>query len=405
MALLESYYTINQAVGVGMAIQKDGGVLLDSCQVMVRDKQLHLEKRVSGITDPAALSKHFDTKIPIALNLSGKGILYRQFPGATETGPINFSAVLPHANAEDFYIQYFHSGGSLFVAVIRKTDADKWIGLLREQGFNILMLSLGPFPVKNIVPQLNVYGEELRFNGHIIDRDEELNWRAYRYEESAGALFALKIGIEPISQQLLLPYAAAFQLVLSARLEVVQAQVPEMETALDLVLGDKQFRVKGFLILVCCFLLLLVNFFIFSWLYSANDQLTMEVGRSVRSTRDWQALKDTIRGKEALLTELGWDGGISKSRLISQIGALLPPEITWQEVTVNPVDPSGIRNKRSLQFFNRRMEIRGGCPQIIPVNEWIARIKTKTWVKEIRLESYTYNNELNTGQFTLMITY
>jgi Tfp pilus assembly protein PilN len=53
----------------------------------------------------------------------------------------------------------------------------------------------------------------------------------------------------------------------------------------------------------------------------------------------------------------------------------------------------------------QKIEVKGISPQIIPVNEWIARIKTRRWVKGVQLESYTYNNELNTGQFILTITY
>jgi len=39
------------------------------------------------------------------------------------------------------------------------------------------------------------------------------------------------------------------------------------------------------------------------------------------------------------------------------------------------------------------------------VNEWMARIKTKHWAKDVQLENYSFNNELNTGQFIVNITY
>lgn len=406
MSLFESYYAINKAIGLGITIGRDEeSALLDACQVMVKDKQLSLEQKITAITGMADLTRHFKPTIPLVLNLSGKGILYKQMARIDGINAANFSAVLPNANPDDFYVQHFPSGDLSFVALIRKADADHWIGLLDKQGFQVLMLSLGPFPVQHILPQLNIYGEELLFGGHRIDRDTDLNWRAYRYDERALASFPLKLENEVIDQRLVIPYAAAFQLVLAARLDVIQAVVPSLQVSFNQVLSFRKFRVQGFLVLLSLFLLLLLNFIVLSWLDRSNQLLNQQVSSSTQSTIDAQAIKDRIGEKEVLLRELGWEEGIHKSVLIGEIAALLPPEVNWQEVAVNPVDQSGSRNQRSLQFWSRRIQVRGICPQIIPVNEWIARMKAKSWVKSVQLESYNYNNELNTGQFILTVTY
>jgi Tfp pilus assembly protein PilN len=405
MRLLEPHYSINQAVGIAITIRKDGSILLDGCQVMVKDKQLHLEKKMPNIGSVEELGKQFNRSIPVALNLSGKGVLYKQLPGKGEISPVNFSTVFPNANPEDFYIQHFISGDQSFIALIRKTDADKWLDALIKRGFRACMLSLGPFPVQHILPQLNMYGEELVFNGYRIDRDEALRWKAYHYDESAKAPFPIKIDNEAIDQELVMPYAAAFQLVLSARLDVIQAGVPELQLSLEQLLADKKFKVHGFLILLVCFLLLLINFITFSSMNNDNGRLSQQVSSSTQNTNDAQTVKEGIAQQEALLQNLGWEGVIRKSILIDQIASLLPPEVSWKEIAVDPVDRLGSRAQRSLQFSRQQIEVRGISAQIIPVNEWIARIKTLHWVKAVQLESYTYNNELNTGQFILTINY
>lgn len=405
MGLLEPYYSISQAIGITMTIQKDGNVQLDGCQVMVKDKQLHLEKKNPNIDSVEGLGKQFSKSIPVALNLSGRGVLYKQIPGAGEINASNFSTILPNASPDDFYIQHFVSGNQSFIAVIRKTDADKWIDAMVKQGFQIYMLSLGPFPAQHVLPQLNIYSEEIIFNGVRIERDEDFHWKTFRYEESAQAPFPLKIDNEAIDQELVMPYAAAFQLVLSARLDVIQAEVPGLQAILEQLLNDKKLKVNGFLILLACFLLLLINTVIFSSMNNDNQRLSQQVTSSVQNTSDVQTIKDDIAQKEALLKNLGWEGGIRKSILIDQIASLLPPGISWKEIAINPIDRLGSRAQRSLQFARQKIEVRGISPQIIPINEWIARIKTRHWVKGIQLESYTYNSELNTGQFILTITY
>jgi len=102
---------------------------------------------------------------------------------------------------------------------------------------------------------------------------------------------------------------------------------------------------------------------------------------------------------------MGWEDNIDKSGLIDQLASLLPAEITWREATVDPLDLTASRNQKTMAFYTRKIRITGNSEKIIPVNEWIARIKTIKWVKNVQLDSYTFNNELSTGQFTILIDY
>jgi Tfp pilus assembly protein PilN len=181
--------------------------------------------------------------------------------------------------------------------------------------------------------------------------------------------------------------------------------VPSLETAFTQKIADKKLKVQGFMVMSTLFILLLANFVLFSWLNSSNAQLSEQASRTAQSTTDIQGINESIKQKEGMLHILGWEEGINKSALIDQVAALLPPEISWKEVAVDPIDLNTTRAQKSLAFYNRQIRITGNSEKIIPVNEWIARVKTKPWVKNIQLENYTYNSELNTGQFTITITY
>jgi Tfp pilus assembly protein PilN len=136
-----------------------------------------------------------------------------------------------------------------------------------------------------------------------------------------------------------------------------------------------------------------------------NARLSAEVSSSARTSTDQQALNDKIKQKESLLRDLGWDGGINKSSLIDQAAALMPGEITLKEISLNPIDGAADHGFGSMKFRERKILIRGESAQIIPVNEWAARLKSKKWVKNVELESYNFNNELNTGIFTITLSY
>ena len=403
--MLENYYRINQAAGISIYFGQDGAVLISACNITAKDNRLDIDKKVPELYTVEELKPHFAAKTFVALNLSGKGILQKQIEKTDEIHTGNFSQILPNANFEDFYIQNFVSGSQSFISVIRKAEADKWIDQLKDQGYSPLSLSLGPFPVQNIISQLNIYGNEVLFDGHLIERDDELQWTGYRYDPTALSPFVLKIESEVINEKLLIPYAAAFQLVLASNLDAIQAQVPSLAVEFQKKLVDNKLKVSGFGVLAFLFVLLLVNFFLFSWLNSANNKLTGQVSRSAQSTTDIQQVNDQVQQKEALLKTLGWESDMNKSTLIDQLASLLPPEITWKEAAVDPIDLSASRVQKAVVFFDRKIRITGTAEKIIPVNEWIARIKTKTWVKNVQMDSYTFNSELNTGQFIILIDY
>jgi hypothetical protein len=74
-------------------------------------------------------------------------------------------------------------------------------------------------------------------------------------------------------------------------------------------------------------------------------------------------------------------------------------------VAVDPIDIAATRQQKKVVFSTRNIRVTGMSERIIPVNEWLARIKTRPWVKNVQLDSYAFNSELNTGQFSVMIDY
>jgi hypothetical protein len=402
--MLEQYYRINQAVGISIQIGSGADLKIHACGLSVEKNKLSFDQKITGIVSIDGLQKHFAVKL-VALNLSGKGILQKQTELIQKIDQHNFSNIFPNANIDDFYVQNFQSSQHSFISIIRKTEADKWLQALKENGYTPLSLSLGPFPVQNIIPQLNSYDGRFVFDGNTIERNEDGDWLSWNYDGQVRAPFPIKVESEPINEQLVLAYAAAFQLILSDKIESVVADVPELQQVWNEVITGKRLRVYGGLILVLFFVLLLINFVVFSGLKQSNDRLTAQVSRTVQSSVDLQSVNEQASQKETLLGLLGWDGGMNKTALVDQVASLMPGEITLDEITVNPVDIAKSRVQKILSFSNRQIETRGFAEHIIPVNEWIARIKTKPWVKDIQLANYTFNNEKNTGEFLITIKY
>jgi len=403
--MLEPYYRINEATGISIHLLADGRVAVSACAVAVKDNRLDITARINRAESLAALAEQLPPKQAVALNLHGRGVLHKQLELVTEIDAGNFSQVLPNANFADFYIQQFISGNQSFVSLIRKLDADKWIEQLKAAGLEPLLLSLGPFPAEPVLPQLNIYDTDLNFDGHAIQRNEQKHWTGYQYRPEATATHPLKLESEAIDERLLLAYANAFQLVLANRLKPIKAGVAQLENALQEKLAAQQLKINGMLILSVFFILLLVNFATLTWLNSANNQLSEQVSQTAQSASDVEAINNQVQKKEALLQTLGWDGDISKSKLADQLASLLPEGVSWNDLTFNPVDAAASQLQKQARFTNRRIRVTGSAPKIVPVNEWVARVKAQHWVKNVQLDSYAYNTELNTGQFTVLIDY
>jgi hypothetical protein len=405
MGRLDRYYRIERVAGVHLQIMPDGSTLIQVCSVFASGNELQIDKRIKDLTSIVQLKEHLPPKQAIALVISGKGVLQKQVEKIDSVDQTVFGNILPNAKIADFYVQNFISGNTSFVSLIRKTEADRWIGELTGLEYQPLMLSLGPFVMDTIMPQLNIYEQEFIVNGYQISRNEQGSWTGASYEESATSAFSFKLASERVDEKLIIPYAAAFQLVLCNNIEIVSVGTDYLEAALEKKLSDQKVKVQGSLILIGLFSILLINFVFFSWLNSSNNALTVQVSRYNLSTSNQEELSQQIKQKEARLKQLGWDGGLNKSILIDQVASMLPPEITLKEIAVNPVDPVTTRSQKTISFMDRKMRIVGVSEQIIAVNEWIARIKTRPWVKNVQLESYGFNNELNTGQFAINIEY
>jgi Tfp pilus assembly protein PilN len=403
--MLNQFFNINTAIGINLTIQSNGELVINACLIVRHKKQLDFEQKVVSLKSLEDLTKNFSNKVPLALSISGKGILTKSVEKIDELTPITFSQVLPNANFEDFYIQNFVSADKSYISVIRKTEADKWLAHLKELGYKTVILSLGPFAVNNILPQLNFYDGEIVFDGNIVQRDENKCWKSYRYDELSTAPFPIKIESEKIDEKLLIPYASAFQLVMNGKLDAIQTDNETLRAAHQDVVATKWAKTYGAITVIVIFILLLINFFIFSYLTDDNSKLTYQMSTSAQSTSDLKKIEEQISMKEQKLKDLGWNNGINKAFLLDQLASNMPGELTWKEVAVNPINVKRGRDQKALIFDDGKIRISGFSPQIIPVNEWMARIKIQKWVKSVELESYGLNPELKTGEFTLVIHY
>lgn len=376
----------------------------------IRVVTLSLQKKLINITSKkeytATLNDLKKTGIqgPLAITLTGKGVLVKKTARLETITEQNIRQLFPSFKPEEFYVQHFRSAENSFVTFIRKEIADQITGAFKKQDAQVLLLSVGPFVADQVIPQLNHYGGSLNFDGHQLTLTEEKAWLDYTYVAGSVSDFELKIDIEPIPEQLILAYAAAFQLLLHDRLELVAVESAEIKQELQELTAKLKFRKIGTLLLFFFFAALLINFLLFSYYNAANQELAGKVGQRSELFTDRAKLETEVKEKEVQIKQIGWNHGLHYAYLCDQIGQTLPAAVSLTEISTGKTrDELGSVEKTTRE--TGRIKITGQSASVYIIHDWIYALKQKPWVKAVQLERYATDDQKGVQVFTLLVSY
>jgi len=395
---------ISACSGVEVNILGDGNFALRVLDLSLQKTHLHIDRKKEYTI---RIDQFAELKLRgnVALTLTGRGVLIKKTAKLESITEQSLKHLFPGFTPAEFYVQHFSSAEQSFVAFIRKEIADPILAALRKHGAQVLVFSLGPFVLEQVIPLLNSYGDQLNFDGHQVLLTEEKSWSDYNYTAGAGTEFEIKIDIEPIPQQFLLAYAAAFQLILNERLELINVSDQQIEQDLTELLARLRFRRNGGLILFSLFALLLINFLLFSYYNSENQTLAGKAGQRSDQSLDRQKLAEDVKEKEKQVDLLGWNHGQNYAFLCDQIGQTVPSAITLNELSINSVkEKNRIAEQKDL-IETGSMRIVGQSASVYVINDWIYALKQKYWVKTVQLEKYGRDDQKGTQVFTLLLNY
>lgn len=402
--MLTDITRINHCTGVAIR-RLSGGIRISGIGVSRSGNQLDLGKRLKNGTALKTVREVFEKEIYLSLNLSGKGVVTKFFPKTTDSVRYEFDQLVPGANPADFYVQEFDAGSGWFISFIRRTDADQVIAALTELNFRVIMLTLAAFPIDRITTQLNQYDRSITLDGHEILRNENGAWTGYQFKESFQAGFPVKIGLETVDEQLVIPYANAFQAILKDRIEAVETEHSQVKASMQSVQQVAVIKKKGLLVLGIFFLLLFVNTAIFFELNQSNARLQEQISEQSNEAADLSAVADKTNANEQLVNQMGYDPQHKKSVMIDQLAALMPTGIRLTSIDVNALGPKRGTVVKGPFFQDRVISLTGNSPSILPVNEWLARIRSLRWIKLAELRDYGLASADSEGAFTITIKF
>lgn len=396
---------LSNCSGAEVNLQQDGVCSLRLVKLSLAKKliQIDAKKEYSGTLDEVVAENKITG--PLAITLTGKGILIKKTARLEVISEQNLQHLFPQMKLEEFYIQHFPAAEQSFIAVVRKEIADAVVSTLKKHGIEILILSLGPFVVDQVIAQINSYDGSLRFDGHQILMNEVKVWQNYTYSPAVKAPFPLKIDIELMPEQFLLAYATAFQLILNDRLDLISVEAPEIKQNLIELSSKLKFTKYGSFMLVFFFVLLMINFLMFSSYNSSNQELMNRAGQKSSVFENRQKLEEEVKIKESKVQKLGWNRGYPYAYICDQIGQTVPKEIKLEEIQVNTLFAGNSSLIKEAQAANGSIRVKGQTSSVYAINDWIYILKEKNWIKNVQLEKYTADDQKQAQVFTIYLSY
>lgn len=405
MALLRSLSQgLNNCAGAEVHMKQDGSYDVRLLKLSMHKKLIRIEGKNRYIGSAVKITDVV-LEEPLAITLTGKGVLIKKTARLDEISAGSMQHLFPTLKLDEFYVQHFPSGVHSFVAIVRKEIADAVIALFKKLGAEVFMLSLGPFALDNVIPQLNTYGTSLLFDGHELTLNESKEWLVYNYSPETVAAFPLKIDIEVIPEEFLLAYSTAFQLILHDHLGLVEVTSEDIKLQLVRLTAGLKFRRYGTAMAFMFFLLLFVNYLMLSGYNSSNEDFKSKAGKQTYIFENRTKLEKDMKVKEALVKKLGWNKGYKYAFLCDQIGATVPKEVTLNELQINSLSDKNIGLIKEVPLETGSVKIKGQTNNVYVINRWIYELKQMNWVKEVRLEKYIADDQLQAQVFTIHLNY
>ncbi|HWW40108.1 PilN domain-containing protein [Pedobacter sp.] len=378
---------LSSSKGLELKLQADGLIDVRLVELSLKGKMIQIGLKKQYTAELGQIADGLSG--PLAITVTGRGVLIKKTKKLDEVREAALQQVFPGFNLTEFYVQNFISGEDSFLAVVRKDIVDKMIAAFKKKGVEVLMLGLGPFVVDQVLPQLNVYQDSLSFDGHRIKFREDKSWESYTQQLETDTGFALKIDLETMPEPFLLSYATAFQLILAEVLEPIEVDAPEIGENRAEYIAKLKFEKRGVLVLGLFFVLLLLNFLLFGFYNSSNQEMEGRAGRKSDLSANKKKMETEIKEKEVLVKKLGWNKGLGYAYICDQIGAGLPGSATLTEMSVE----SGL------------IKLKGTAENVYAINDCIYTFKKKSWVKDVQLEKYTADDQKQAQVFTITLNY
>lgn len=311
---------------------------------------------------------------------------------------------IPNAELENFYCQIFQLADKrMVISVVRKQLIDRLLNILSGIQDHVILVSIGPFFIlesyqylfrKNDLGEYHIEFDNYRF---LLQNDYLSEYKITPYAPRENPELIGVTG-EKIKSSLLLSYSLGLHYFLH----------PNSTTCLDIssIKQNNRERIFRSVSRVFCAAVLIVTLIalaISSVLYSSYRSKYTELEDQVSTNQTLWNEYQAKRKKEEKKLELLKDNGIASSSNIAyyadQITFAIPESLYIRKMEIHPMNT---KSNESYDFATNRILIEGNCNSPNLLNDWVADLKSRKWVRTIIIKDFKQMDDLST--FVVEIT-
>jgi hypothetical protein len=397
---------IEKAGGIEICLLSEDNIAVNMATVRIKKGKLIKESEYHFLPDYDALAKKFDVNIPVAVSLSGKGVLLKKIEAEEISGnPIEM--VLPTANPDEFYVEVIGLEEIKFIAIIRKELLNKIVSKLQQNGFQILSVSL--FGIADAAFFFSVLKpkDKLFQTSSYLFRLNEQNQISEIIQQTADNInpsgLEYNIGDQYVHSPSLIPFCSASVLLIASLNRKPTLVIEQIEKGRKNYGYFKWYKASLWIVLLGFLSILLINFFIYSYYFSKNNEMQINQAFTKEKLDRINSLALRIKEKEKFLAATGWNSPFRLSFFADRISALVPGSILLTHMQIQPVRNGDFIENEMTSFRKDTIEIVGSCEDPTEIGSFLGNIKTMEACKSVNIKNYTFKKEANIGIFSIEI--
>ncbi len=394
---IKSRLISESAFGIAVHRIDEESVHIDAIRLVKTQDRIYIDGRWSGIKSWEELWQILDSKSPVWLSISGRGLLTRKV-NYTE-GENLLGKILPNARLEEFLVQTMEtSKGELFVSIVRKEIIEHILAGFRENAIFVTDISLDCFSVPVLIENELIKDDELltSFSRLKTDHNKILEITAH-----AGKTETVGIGNDHVDGALIIPFANAFALLLG-NAEKRHLEPDELPLRKDDFIFRQRIKYTSIAALIIFLVLLAVNFLFYSSYNSKQAKLTEQLMRNEQIIIQLEKLQEEYEVKNTLFEKSGLNSETRYSFYADRLASVLPDGIYLTQMTLDPLS-NKIKEDEPVDTRKNTVYVAGTSNASNILNDWVRKIRKFAWVEDLELINYESEASMHKASFELEI--
>ena len=348
--------------------------------IQLKGNSLDIINKKHAIPSEEQLFALLPKDIPLALTVSGKGIIHKQLVEQSADWQALLQQSLPNVDSNDFTGQSMSTSEGQLISIIRKTTLDKLLESF--DAYPVVSLATGLPALEACLPLIgngkyttSTYSIEISQN--VITSYEAL--------QNHAVTQTIDLGGELLNSLLLPAFGTALTTILNPEKQLFSYETIEKKRS-----GYQHAKLAtkiGWTGLGLLLITLLINFMIFAQLNSKNNQLSNEMAYNQLQATEIQQLQKQLDTKTATLSNNQLLAPSKIAYYADEIAQLIPTGILLDQLKIFP--PAETSNRQaSTSFSSSSVYIKGSCKNSALLNLWIRQLEGLDWVESLKVLPY-----------------